>query len=99
MKHKAAFVGFRHGHVESLYKLMKEDPEMEIVALCEENPEAAASVEKSGRTITHTDFSKMLEKVDFDILCIGDYYGIRGERVIAGLKAGKHVISDKPLCT
>ena len=99
MKHKVAFVGFRHGHVESLYKRMAEDPQIEIVALCEENADAAAAVEKSGRHITHTDYAEMLEEVDFDILCIGDYYGIRGERAIAGLKAGKHVISDKPLCT
>lgn len=99
MKHKAAFVGFRHGHVESLYKRMAEDPQIEIVALCEENADAVSAVEKSGRHITHTDYARMLEEVDFDILCIGDYYGIRGERAIAGLKAGKHVISDKPLCT
>ena len=48
---------------------------------------------------THSSFAEMMENVDFDILAIGDYYGIRGERAIAGLKNGKHILSDKPLCT
>ncbi len=97
---KVAFVGFRHSHIAGLYKRMKDDSRYEIVAACEED--AAAREEAArifGATITHTDFATMLAEVDFDILAIGDYFGIRGQRAIAALKAGKHVVADKPLCT
>ncbi len=97
---KAAFIGFRHGHIVGLYNRLKEDPRCEIVAACEEDAEAAEAARKNwGIDITHTDFSAMLRQTEFDILAIGDYFGIRGSRAIAGLKAGKHIIADKPLCT
>lgn len=99
MKLKVAFVGFRHNHIDGLYKRMTDHQELEIVAACEEYAPAIEDAEKKGFKITHTSFQKMLEEVDFDILAVGDYYGIRGARAIAGLKAGKHIITDKPLCT
>ncbi len=99
MKHKVAFAGFRHGHIETLYKRILSDPEFEIAAGCEENEEAAEAAKFRGIKINYSSFETMLKNADFDILAVGDYYGIRGKRAIAGLNAGKHVIADKPLCT
>ncbi len=36
---------------------------------------------------------------NIDAIAIGNYYGARGRMAIDALKFGKHVISDKPLCT
>ena len=36
---------------------------------------------------------------DIDIVAICDKYGERGATAIQALRAGKHIISDKPLCT
>lgn len=99
MKLKVAFIGFRHNHIDGLYKRMVDHSDFEIVAACEEFAPAIEEAEKKGFKITHTSFETMLKEVEFDILAIGDYYGIRGARAIAGLKAGKHIITDKPLCT
>lgn len=100
MKRKIAFVGFRHNHIVSLYQRLKSDPSFEVVAACEENAEAAEQAQKEwGVTITHRDFDAMLSGTAFDVLAIGDYFGIRGKRAIAGLRAGKHIVADKPLCT
>ena len=96
---KVAFVGFRHGHIDSLYNKMKESEQYTIVAACEENAEAAAAAKERGIDITFTDFHEMMQQCEFDILAIGDYFGIRGARAISALVAGKHVIADKPLCT
>ncbi len=97
---KVAFIGFRHGHILGLYNRLKEDPQMEITAACEEDPQAAREAERNWNVkITHSGFAEMLRDVDFDILAVGDYFGIRGSRAIAGLKAGKHIVADKPLCT
>ena len=98
-KFKVAFVGFRHGHIDGLYKRMKDSEQYTIVAACEENAEAAEAAKARGIDITFNDFHEMMLQCDFDILAIGDYFGIRGARAISGLVAGKHIIADKPLCT
>lgn len=98
---KVAFIGFQHGHISALYRRMVNDPaDWKIVAACDEDPVAASFAEKTwGVTITHTDFQVMLDQVDFDVLAVGDYFSIRGARVLEGLRRGKHIIADKPLCT
>lgn len=97
---KVAFIGLRHGHITSLYQRIKTDPRFEIVAVCEEDANAAAEAAANWKIeTTHNSFELMLNEVEFDILSIGDYYGIRGQRIIAGMKKGKHIIGDKPLCT
>lgn len=97
---KVAFIGFRHGHISALYRRMTDHPDWEIVAACEEDPAAATYAEQTwGVTFTHTDFQSMLDQVEFDVLAVGDYFSIRGQRILAGLNRGKHIIADKPLCT
>ncbi len=99
MSRKVAFIGFRHGHINGLYAMLKESADAEIVGACEEDAEARAALEDSPVTITHDSYAAMLAEVECDIVACGDYYAIRGERVIQALEAGKHVMVDKPLCT
>ena len=97
---KLAFVGFRHGHIYDLYSRAQSHPEIEIVAACEENPEVRREIiMKKHIKITHEHYIEMLESGPCDAVAIGDYYTRRGTLVITALKRGKHVISDKPLCT
>ena len=96
---KAAFIGLNNGHLEHLYCMMEASPDWEITAICEENPEIAERlVKEKNFAVTHNNFEKMLEEADFEVLAIGEYFGIRGSREIAAMKKGKHIISDKPLC-
>lgn len=96
-----AFVGFRHGHIHGLMDAARKHNDISIVACCEEDAitrkELAAN--HPDVTLTHDHFATMLDEIDFDILAVGDYYAKRGRLVIEALKRGKHVISDKPLCT
>ncbi|MEA4833073.1 MAG: Gfo/Idh/MocA family oxidoreductase [Oscillospiraceae bacterium] len=94
-----AFCGFRHVHIFALYALAKANPDVKIIAAFEENAEARAAAEAKGVVFTHDSYEAMLAEKDIDIIAIGDYFGIRGSRAIAALKAGKNVYSDKPLCT
>jgi len=96
---RVAFVGFRHGHIFSLYDHVKAHPQTSIVAACEEDPLAREHAEQRGIAITHVSYDQMLAGVECDVVACGDYYGIRGARIIAALEKGRHVISDKPLCT
>lgn len=96
---RVAFVGFRHGHVLGLYDLLGQHKEAGIVAACEEDAATREKLSAEGKVaITHARFDRMLEDVSCDIVAIGDYYGKRGALIIKALKAGKHVISDKPIC-
>ena len=99
-KLKAAVSGFRHGHISSIVKNLREHPDIEIVACSEEEPEKCASIiHASGVEITHGNLDSMLKEADFDILALGDVYAKRGGQAIKALQAGRHVLSDKPLCT
>jgi len=97
---RLAFAGFRHSHIFSLYRQAKEMDEIEIVAACEEDEAAREAIGSEGRVqITHTDIDTMLSEVDCDAVAVGDYYGKRGSIIIKALLSGRHVISDKPICT
>ncbi len=96
---RIAFQGFRHGHIRSLYKLVQNYPGCSLAGAAEDDPQARAEAEEGGITFTHDSCTALLKEADCDAIAIGDYYSRRGELAIAALKAGKHVISDKPLCT
>src|SRR5438046_3116468 len=97
---KLAFFGFRHGHVLGLYAAAKEQPRVEIVAAVEEHAETAAGLRSGGTVqLTHDSYAAVLESIPCDAIAVGDYFGRRGEIIQTALRAGKHVIADKPICT
>jgi len=100
MKLRFAFAGFRHAHIRSLLSHAKAHPSIEVVALSEEDETTRKVIEAEGEiALTHDSHAAMLQEVPCDVVAIGEVYGRRGELIIAALKAGKHVISDKPICT
>lgn len=80
---------------------MREREDTEVVASCEEDSGKRAELAAAGGpvSITHTDYLAMLREVECDVIAIGDYYGRRGALALEALRAGRHVLSDKPLCT
>ena len=100
MSVKFAFAGLRHVHITELYRQVMARPDCVVVAVAEEDNAARLAASANWQIMsTHTNIAAMLREVDFDVLAVGDYYAGRGELVIAALRAGKHVIADKPLCT
>ena len=100
MNIKVAVAGFRHFHIFDLYHRVIEMEDTEIVAACEADQTVREELIAQGSAeITHGDFDAMLAEVDCDVVAIGDYYAKRGSLIIKALSQGKHVISDKPLCT
>jgi predicted dehydrogenase len=99
MSLKVAFIGFRHGHINGLYTLLKEREDATVVGACEEDEETRAALEGGPIIVTHDSYRAMLDEVDCDVVACGDFYAIRGRRLIEAMERGCHVIGDKPLCT
>jgi predicted dehydrogenase len=97
---RLAIVGFRHGHVSAIYHAARKLDYVDLVACVEEDPAAREAIPRElGVVLTHETFDQVLAEVDFDALACVDYYARRGPIVIQALEAGKHVVTDKPLCT
>jgi predicted dehydrogenase len=97
---KIAFAGFRHGHILELYNLAKSHQDVTLVGACEEHEPTRAELEAAGKVqFTHATYEDMFAQAEIEAIAVGDYYGRRGEVIIRSLRAGKHVISDKPICT
>jgi len=99
-KIRVAFMGFRHGHIGSVYRQIQKRDDAEIVAACEEDEPARRKLVAEGAfKITHASFEALLAETPADVIAVGDYYGKRGRILIQALEHGCHVISDKPVCT
>ena len=97
---RLAIVGVRHRHIFALLQEAAKMKEIQLVAICEENTSTRkAYAESKELTITHSSIDAMLASTPCDIIGIGDYYGRRGALAIQSLRAGRHVLADKPLCT
>lgn len=95
-----AFAGFRHSHIFGLYNSVIESKDINLLGCFEENEDARKSAEESlGANFNYNSYEEILNDTNVDAVAIGDYYGKRGQMVIDALKAGKHVICDKPICT
>lgn len=99
MAYGLLFCGFRHGHVNTLYRNVAESPLFECIGCVEENEAARKAAEQAlGARFEEKTYEEWL-KEDFHAVAIGLAYGDRGQAIIKALEAGKHVITDKPICT
>lgn len=94
-----AFAGLRHDHIFMLANQIKQNPHFRMIGWWEEDTAAQASAAALLEEPCYKSYEALLADTSVQIVAIGDYYGIRGQRVIAALNAGKHVICDKPVCT
>lgn len=100
MSMSVAVMGLRHSHIYDLITRVAVHPELELAAVCEEDEATREQV--VARDVcpnVFSSYSEMLDNVECDIIGIGDYYGKRGVIAIEALRRGKHVLSDKPICT
>jgi predicted dehydrogenase len=94
------FAGFRHGHIGSLYKAAKANKDIKITACFEEDENARKEYsEKFGIVFSDKSYAELISDSAVDAVAIGARYGDRGGMAIRALEKGKHVISDKPVCT
>ncbi len=97
---RVLFCGFRHSHINGLYQKLACSDTAEIVGCVEEDAAARRAAEQElGAVFTDRSYEDWLSSDEVDVVAVGTAYGHRGETVIKALRAGKHVIADKPICT
>ena len=82
-----------------MYREMEGLPGIRLVGACEEDPATREAVRQAGIPVDYTEEETMLDEVRPDVVAVGDYYGIRGRRILTALRHGCHTVADKPLCT
>lgn len=102
MKNKViniAFAGLRHIHIFDLFKLAEDNEYYNIIGSFETDENAKRTAEEKGVISNYNTYEEILADENVDVIALGGYYGQRGEMAVRALKAGKHIMADKPLCT
>lgn len=95
---KTAFAGFEHPHMTGLYNDIAAADDFAVSGAYEPNEKARIRAEEKGVVFTSSDYDELL-KSDASAVAVGSHFTARGQMIIDALKAGKHIIADKPLCT
>ena len=70
-----------------------------LIAVCDIVAEKAASLAAEYRLNAYSSLTEMIEKEPLiNMLAVCTPNGLHAEQTIAGLKAGKHVLCEKPMC-
>ena len=73
-------------------------PQARVVALCDSNPAALhRAVEQTGIEAAHADYRQVLNRDDVDAVVVATPNYTHAEIVLAAVRAGKHVMCEKPL--
>ncbi len=81
-------------HVQALY----DTSQAELVAVCDIDETKCKSDAKVCKDIKfYKDYTKLLANSDADIVCIASPHGLHAQMAIDCMRAGKHVIVEKPM--
>jgi predicted dehydrogenase len=83
-----------------LLKMVLEQPEARVVALCDLKPDRldkAATLAAKDQPVTYRDYRRLLENKEVKAVFIATPCDQHVEMAIAALEAGKHVYCEKPL--
>ena len=94
-----AFAGLRHSHIFALFEMIKKHPSFTIIGGYEEQEEARCMAKTKGLACNYQTYEELLQDERVELVVLGGCYADRGPMAIQALKAKKHVMSDKPLCT
>jgi predicted dehydrogenase len=90
----AGLWGNNHAHAFTVL------PETELVAVCDLDAARAEKMKENfGAEAAYTDYTALLQRDDIDAVSVATPDFTHTPLILAALKAGKHVLSEKPLAT
>ncbi|MDZ7736310.1 MAG: Gfo/Idh/MocA family oxidoreductase [Gammaproteobacteria bacterium] len=72
---------------------------IEITAVCDTSPAALKTAQESTGAKPYSDLADLLEKADVDLVTLCTPSGLHPDQVIASARAGRHVMTEKPIAT
>ena len=73
--------------------------DFELVGVCDTNRELLKSLSEQYKVPSFTSLPELLEKVDCDIVSLCTPSGMHSQQAITAAKAGRHVMTEKPMAT
>lgn len=68
-----------------------------LYAVCDRNPERAGQVGEAGHAVVYTEYDRLLEDPQVDVVLILTASGTHGDLGIRAARAGRHVVVEKPI--
>jgi len=96
---KLAIVGAAHQHVDYVLSEVTHRSELELVAAVEPNPRLRARYLNELNVPLYDDAEDLFARHEVDIALVAGVYSERAAASAVALKAGAHILADKPLCT
>jgi predicted dehydrogenase len=96
-KLRAGVIGLGVGeqHLKTYARL----PDVEVVAVCDIDPAKLAEVaDRYGVARRETDWRRVTEAADIDVVSICSYDDGHAEQAISAFRNGKHAMVEKPIC-
>ena len=72
-------------------------PGIDLVAAAEPNPQHRKAFTQTFQGTTYSDISAMLAQADIEAVYISTPHGMHKEHALAAIRAGKHVLVEKPM--
>ena len=95
---RLGFIGAGRLFQEILLPAFSQCPEVELLALCDISEAAlAASLKRYGIRETTSDYREVLAMTEVDAVVISVPHHLHGKVAEQALRAGKHVLSEKPM--
>jgi UDP-N-acetylglucosamine 3-dehydrogenase len=80
-------------------RVYKELPSTELIAVCDVNPERAKAMAAQHGVKAYSDSTQMLKNKDIEAVNVCTWSTILAKEALKALKAGKHVLVEKPMAT
>lgn len=81
-------------HCETLHRL----EQFHLAAGCDPSPERRALCQEQFGLTAYEGYDEMLDRDDLDLVVVATPSAMHHDHVIQALRAGKHVVCEKPLC-
>ena len=98
-KIKVALVGCGRISKNHIDAITKHKDNIELVAVCDQNEKAAAAVADAHQATVYTSLETMLASAEIDLVILCTPSGLHPRQTIQVAKAGKHVLTEKPMAT
>ena len=96
---RLAVIGAAHSHVRYALDEVPLRADLALVAGADPDPATAGRYAGEFGVPAYDDHRRLLDELRPDVVMIAGIYSDRAEAIVDSLRAGAHVLADKPLCT